>query len=67
MMNTLRLSGGFATELFHQRTGLPLISIEKSVNKAIQLGLITHQHSRIEPTLKGRRFLNNLLEIFLDH
>lgn len=65
MMNTLRLNGGFATELFHQRTGLPLISIEKSVNEAIQQDLITHQHSRITPTLKGRRFLNNLLEIFL--
>jgi len=67
MMNTLRLNGGFATDLFHQRTGLPLISIEKSLNKAIQQGLITHQHSRITPTLKGRRFLNNLLEIFLDN
>lgn len=67
MMNTLRLNGGFATDLFHQRTGLPLMSIEKSLNKAIQQGLITHQHSRITPTLKGRRFLNNLLEIFLDN
>lgn len=65
MMNTLRLNGGFATELFQQRTGLPLIIIEKSVNEAIQQGLITHQNSRITPTLKGRRFLNNLLEIFL--
>lgn len=67
MMNTLRLNGGFATDLFHQRTGLPLMSIEKSLHKAIQQGLITHQHSRITPTLKGRRFLNNLLEIFLDN
>lgn len=65
MMNTLRLNGGFATELLHQRTGLPLISIEKSVQRAIQQGLITQQDSRITPTLKGRRFLNNLLEIFL--
>lgn len=67
MMNTLRLNGGFATDLFHQRTGLPLISIEKSVQRAIQQGLITQQDSRITPTLKGRRFLNNLLEIFLSN
>jgi len=66
MMNTLRLHDGFATDLFQQRTGLPLISIEKPLADAIQQGLVTHQSSRIAPTLKGRRFLNNLLEIFLD-
>lgn len=66
MMNALRLNDGFATDLFQQRTGLPLISIQASINEALQQGLITHQHARITPTLKGRRFLNNLLEIFLD-
>lgn len=66
MMNALRLNDGFATDLFQQRTGLPLISIQASINEALQQGLITHQHARIAPTLKGRRFLNNLLEIFLD-
>lgn len=66
MMNALRLNDGFATALFQQRTGLPLISIEKSLNAAIQQGLITHDAALIAPTLKGQRFLNNLLEIFLN-
>ena len=66
MMNALRLTNGFEKDLITARTGMPLIAIEKKVKKAIQVGLISEQHQLIQPTLKGRRFLNNLLDIFLD-
>lgn len=65
MMNALRLHDGFATDLFQQRTGLPLITIRDTLQAAVQQGLLEQQETRIRPTPKGRRFLNNLLEMFL--
>lgn len=65
MMNALRLTAGFATEMFQQRTGLPLTAIQQQLNEAEQRGLIVRDHQRITPTLTGRRFLNDLLQIFL--
>jgi oxygen-independent coproporphyrinogen-3 oxidase len=65
MMNALRLTTGFATEMFQQRTGLPLTAIQQQLNEAEQRGLIVRDHQRITPTLAGRRFLNDLLQIFL--
>ena len=65
MMNALRLTAGFATETFQQRTGLPLTAIQQQLNEAEQRGLIVRDHQRITPTLAGRRFLNDLLQIFL--
>lgn len=66
MMNALRLHDGFSPELYQQRTGLPLITIRDTLQVAVQQGLLAHQDARIQPTLKGRRFLNNLLEMFLN-
>ena len=66
MMNALRLHDGFSPELFQQRTGMPLITIRDKLQIAVQQGLLGHQETRIRPTLKGRRFLNNLLEMFLN-
>ena len=65
MMNALRLTAGFATEMFQQRTGLPITAIQQQLNEAEQRGLIVRDHQRITPTLTGRRFLNDLLQIFL--
>ena len=65
MMNALRLSGGFATELFQERTGLPITAIQRQLDQAEQRGLLVRDHQRIMPTLTGRRFLNDLLQIFL--
>lgn len=66
MMNALRLHDGFSPDLFQQRTGLPLITIRDTLQAAVQQGLLEYQDTRIRPTLKGRRFLNNLLEMFLN-
>lgn len=65
MMNALRLTEGFATQMFVERTGLPITSIQRQLNEAEQRGLITRDHRHITPTLTGRRFLNDLLQIFL--
>ena len=65
MMNALRLSGGFDTPVFQERTGLPITAVQKQLDEAEQRGLLVHDHLRIKPTVLGRRFLNDLLQIFL--
>jgi putative oxygen-independent coproporphyrinogen III oxidase len=65
MMNALRLRAGFAVPLFNERTGLPLAAAEKGLAEAESKGLIERTHERIAPTERGRRFLNDLLAIFL--
>ena len=66
MMNALRITGGFETKLFQERTGLPLQAISMRLAAASKKGLITQNHQFIQPTLLGQRYLNNLLEIFLN-
>jgi len=65
MMNALRLTYGFPARLFEERTGLPLLTVRPELEEAERLGLITRTHSHIAPTLRGQRFLNDLLELFL--
>ncbi|WP_394778825.1 radical SAM family heme chaperone HemW [Undibacterium sp.] len=65
MLNALRLNGGFAANLFHERTGLLLNNIEKELTLAEQKGLLYRDYQRIQPTELGRRFLNDLQQLFL--
>jgi len=65
MMNALRLNGGFPLVLFEERAGVPLTSVLKQLDIAESKALITRDHQRVEPTQLGRRFLNDLLQIFL--
>ena len=65
MMNALRLTGGFETKLFQERTGLALHAISISLTEALKQGLIMQDLNHIRPTLLGQRYLNNLLEVFL--
>jgi len=65
MMNALRLTEGFAPDLFAQRTGLPLAVVEPTLGLAEQRGLIERDAARIRPSELGRRFLNDLLQLFL--
>ena len=65
MMNALRLNGGFERTLFEERTGLPLVVIQRELAEAERRGLITQDHLRIAPTVQGQRFLNDLLALFL--
>jgi len=65
MMNALRLNAGFPAALFEERAGLPLTAILRELENAERRGLIERDHVRIAPTPLGRRFLNDLLQIFL--
>ncbi len=65
MMNALRLTKGFDSRLFQQRTGLPIHILDVQLANALRQGLITHNSNLIKPTQLGQRYLNNLLELFL--
>ena len=65
MMNALRLNNGFPLVLFEERAGVPLTVVLKQLEQAEQKGLIARDHQRIAPTGLGRRFLNDLLQIFM--
>jgi len=65
MMNALRLNGGFDETLFQERTSLPLLLIRRELEEAERKGLLVRSAGRIAPTAMGRRFLNDLLQIFL--
>ena len=66
MMNALRLNEGFPLSLFTERTGLPLATIEESALAARRDGLLEINDGWLRPSLRGRRFLNRLLGLFLD-
>jgi oxygen-independent coproporphyrinogen-3 oxidase len=65
MMNALRLNQGFPVALFEERTGMPLALVLPKLDEAERRGLIERDHRHIAPTDLGRRFLNDLLQIFL--
>lgn len=65
MMNALRLTEGFPPRLFQERTGLPLAAAGGALLLGQQRGLLTVDAESIAPTSRGRRFLNDLLELFL--
>jgi oxygen-independent coproporphyrinogen-3 oxidase len=65
MLNALRLIDGFAAELFAARCGLPLSAVEPGLRLAEEQGLIVRDARMIQPTGHGRRFLNDLVGLFL--
>ena len=65
MLNTLRLNNGFEVNLFAERTGLALNTIEATLNAAEAKGLLYRDHQIIKPTELGKRFLNDLQQMFL--
>jgi len=65
MMNALRLTDGFPLHLFSERTGLSINTVQKEIEQAKQQGLIERNHEMMRPTARGKRFLNDLLQIFL--
>ena len=65
MMNALRLTEGFDIELFELRTGLRFDGLNNQMAQALQSGLIEREGLFVKPTLRGQRFLNELLQLFL--
>jgi oxygen-independent coproporphyrinogen-3 oxidase len=66
MMNALRLTDGVPLGLFQQRTGLNLMTLEPAIKQAQAKKLLIIQDGYIKPTLLGQRYLNELLELFLN-
>jgi putative oxygen-independent coproporphyrinogen III oxidase len=66
MMNALRLTEGFDAALFQERTGLPLSAVNQALSEAEAKGLVARDLVKIAPTLRGQRYLNELLQMFLD-
>ncbi|MCK9238070.1 MAG: radical SAM family heme chaperone HemW [Thiopseudomonas sp.] len=65
LMNALRLSKGVPSQLFSQRTGLPLTLLQESWQAAQSKGLMLESPQRLATTEQGALFLNDLLHIFL--
>lgn len=65
MLNALRLTDGVRTELFTKHTGLPLSRIADMIAAAQAKGLLEKNNEFIRPSELGKRFLNDLVEMFL--
>jgi oxygen-independent coproporphyrinogen-3 oxidase len=65
MLNALRLLDGVPTSLFAERTGYPIALVAHAIDTAARKGLLEPDPSLLKPTELGRRFQNDLLELFL--
>ncbi len=65
MLNALRLKEGFELTRFCERTGLPLTAVQKALAEAEAKGWISRDFVRVEPTVRGFDFLNDLQALFL--
>lgn len=66
MMNTMRLTDGVPVSLFRERTGLPVSIAESGLREAEQRGLIAREIHKLGATELGRRYLNDLLQHFME-
>lgn len=65
MLNALRLKDGFALQDFTARTGLPVTVIQAALEAAERRGLVAHDLTRVQPTVRGFDFLSDLQAMFL--
>jgi oxygen-independent coproporphyrinogen-3 oxidase len=65
MLNALRLNDGVSTIEFEQRTGVPLDALTTELAQAREHGWLEADSAQLRPTESGRRFLNDLVELFL--
>ncbi|MDO4433604.1 MAG: radical SAM family heme chaperone HemW [Alysiella sp.] len=65
MMNALRLTDGVPSHYFAERTGQNLAVIAQQLQHAQQKGLLDANPAFLCPTPLGRRFLNDLIGLFL--
>ncbi len=66
MLNALRLNGGFRLADFGARTGLDEAAIARPLAAASARGWLERTDGRLVPTELGRRFTNDVVELFLD-
>lgn len=65
MLNALRLYETIPLSLFSERTGVASHEITSVLQKADDLGWLHYDQDRISTTEHGKRFLNNVVELFL--
>ena len=67
LMNTLRLTEGFDLAVFNQRTGLASDRLQPELDLAVDRGLLHIVAGRVSCTELGKRFLNDVVALFLPH
>ncbi|HKE47712.1 MAG TPA: radical SAM family heme chaperone HemW [Rhodanobacteraceae bacterium] len=65
MLNALRLNDGVPLIDFERRTGLSRDAIAKPLAEARERGWLEADAAQLRPTETGRRFLNDLIALFL--
>ncbi len=65
MLNALRLTDGTVIEEFSRRTGLSLKTIEAPLREARRRGWLEDDAKILRVTELGRRFLNDVIELFM--
>jgi len=65
MMNALRLIDGVPAQLFIERTGLPLSTLEPMRSLAQEKQLMVNDPNTLAATTFGQRFLNDVIGLFL--
>ncbi|MGK0297675.1 MAG: putative oxygen-independent coproporphyrinogen III oxidase [Gammaproteobacteria bacterium] len=65
MMNNLRLTKGFTTLLFEQRTGIKIHKIQEAIHVAENKGWLEREDMQIKPSSLGKNYLNDLLQCFM--
>ena len=66
MMNALRLTEGFDPGLFLETTGINISEIQNQLRQAEEKKLLDWQVDKIKPTELGKKFLDDLMLIFLN-
>jgi len=66
MLNALRLNAGFALDDFTARTGLPASAIARELELGAARGWLERDGERVRASELGRRFLNDVIALFLD-
>ena len=64
-LNAFRLNEAVPHALFRERTGLPAAALAPPARRAAAAGLLQPADDQLEPTERGRAFLNDLVGIFL--
>ncbi|MCB1561557.1 MAG: hypothetical protein KDI75_10775, partial [Xanthomonadales bacterium] len=66
MLNALRLVDGVPAGDFEARTGLPLTAVRPLLDDARRRNWLDLDRECIRPTALGRKFLNDVMALFLD-
>ncbi|GAM58057.1 radical SAM family enzyme [Vibrio ishigakensis] len=64
-MNRFRLIEACPKQDFIDTTGLPLSSIQETIDWALEMEYLTESDTHWQITQKGKLFLNDLLEAFM--